>query len=54
MHTLPVLQVQAAVDREVAMNGANDWKDAEAPSLAVFEVLAGMAWDRLPGHFRQV
>jgi predicted Zn-dependent protease with MMP-like domain len=36
------------------MSGANDWKDAQAPNLAVFEVLAGMAWDRLPGHFRQV
>jgi len=29
------------------------WADAEAPSLADFEVLANAAWNRLPGEFRR-
>lgn len=31
-----------------------DWRTAEAPSLAEFEVMAAQAWERLPGHFRQM
>jgi predicted Zn-dependent protease with MMP-like domain len=30
------------------------WRDAMAPDLAVFQALAGAAWDRLPGQFRQM
>ena len=36
------------------MDAAVDWRDKFAPSLADFEVMASAAWDRLPGHFRQV
>ncbi len=32
----------------------SDWKNAEAPSLAVFEALASAAWERLPSNFRQM
>jgi predicted Zn-dependent protease with MMP-like domain len=31
-----------------------DWRAAPSPSLAVFETLAKEAWDKLPGHFRQM
>lgn len=30
------------------------WKDARAPSLAEFELLAAAAWERLPGEFREL
>jgi predicted Zn-dependent protease with MMP-like domain len=36
------------------MQDQTHWKSALAPSLAVFEQLAANAWDRLPGHFRQM
>ena len=36
------------------MQDYSSWKKASAPSLAVFEQLAGVAWERLPGHFRQM
>ena len=36
------------------MSDMMDWKTACAPSLAVFERLAADAWERLPGHFRQL
>jgi predicted Zn-dependent protease with MMP-like domain len=32
----------------------SDWKNAEAPNLAVIETLAALAWERLPAHFRQM
>jgi predicted Zn-dependent protease with MMP-like domain len=31
-----------------------DWKNAEAPSLAVFEAIAASSWERLPAQFRQM
>ncbi len=36
------------------MQDYSGWKSAAAPSLAVFEALAANAWERLPGHFRQL
>lgn len=36
------------------MNDPSDWKGMLAPSLAVFEAMAAAAWERLPGHFRQL
>ena len=32
----------------------NKWHDAEAPNLTDVEQLAGAAWARLPGEFRQM
>jgi predicted Zn-dependent protease with MMP-like domain len=34
------------------MAGANEWRQAKAPSLADFEQLAAEAWGNLPDHFR--
>ena len=31
-----------------------EWRDAIAPDLPVFQALAGSAWDKLPGQFRQM
>ena len=36
------------------MTDRTDWKNAFAPGLDVFEQLAADAWQRLPGHFRQL
>ena len=36
------------------MPSLNDWRDAKAPTLAEFERLAGLAWDRLPAEFRNL
>jgi len=36
------------------MAGATDWKDATAPTLAEFEVMAASAWERLQPEFREV
>jgi predicted Zn-dependent protease with MMP-like domain len=36
------------------MTDTLDWREAAAPSLALFEALAKEAWDKLPGHFRQM
>ena len=36
------------------MTDSKAWADRTAPSLADFEQLAAAAWDRLPGHFRQM
>lgn len=36
------------------MTDDSNWRDALAPSLAVFESMAAAAWGRLPPHFRQV
>ena len=36
------------------MQDHSDWKNAAAPSLAIFETLAGAAWSRLPSEFRQM
>jgi predicted Zn-dependent protease with MMP-like domain len=36
------------------MTDDSNWRDRLAPSLADCESLAAAAWDRLPGHFRQV
>ncbi len=33
---------------------AQHWRDMKAPTLADFERLAAMAWDRLPGEFREM
>jgi predicted Zn-dependent protease with MMP-like domain len=33
---------------------SSTWRDAVAPGLDVFEALAASAWERLPGHFRQM
>ena len=35
-------------------SGARAWSQKVAPSLADFEHLAAMAWDRLPHEFRQM
>jgi predicted Zn-dependent protease with MMP-like domain len=35
------------------MSKASQWHAASAPTLEDFEILAGEAWDRLPGEFRQ-
>lgn len=34
------------------MTSTIEWRQARAPSLADFEVLAAAAWERLPGEFR--
>lgn len=36
------------------MADAIDWKNAEAPTLADFEVIAGAVWERLASEFREV
>ena len=36
------------------MTNRTDWKNAFPPGLDVFEQLASEAWQRLPGHFRQL
>jgi len=36
------------------MQDYSGWKNAAAPSLSVFEALAAVAWERLPGDFRQM
>lgn len=36
------------------MTSINEWRDAMAPDLAVFQTIAGAAWERLPGQFRQM
>ncbi len=36
------------------MNAAHDWSSTASPSLDVFERLAAAAWNRLPGHMRQL
>jgi predicted Zn-dependent protease with MMP-like domain len=36
------------------MSSRNDWRNLQAPSLADFEVLAAEAFDRLPGHIRNM
>ena len=36
------------------MAAVTEWRDAMAPSLAVFQALAASAWERLPGQFRQM
>lgn len=37
-----------------AMTGSNRWESLEPPTLGDFEDLAAAAWERLPGHFRQM
>jgi predicted Zn-dependent protease with MMP-like domain len=36
------------------MASVTEWRDAMAPDLAVFQALAGSAWERLPGQFRKM
>ena len=36
------------------MASMNEWRDAMAPDLAVFQGIASAAWARLPGQFRQM
>ena len=36
------------------MTERNKWQDKSAPSLADFEQMAAVAWDRLPGEFRKL
>ena len=36
------------------MPSLSDWRDSKAPSLVEFERLAMLAWDRLPGEFRNL
>ena len=36
------------------MAALTEWRDAIAPDLPVFQALAGSAWDKLPGQFRQM
>jgi predicted Zn-dependent protease with MMP-like domain len=36
------------------MAGATDWKSATPPSLADFEVMAAVAWERIQPEFREV
>ena len=36
------------------MQDYSGWKNATPPSLAVFEALAAVAWERLPSDFRQM
>jgi predicted Zn-dependent protease with MMP-like domain len=36
------------------MTSVNEWRDAVAPDLQVFQTLASQAWSRLPGQFRQM
>ena len=36
------------------MASMNEWRDAMAPDLAVFQGIASAAWERLPGQFRQM
>ena len=36
------------------MTDSNRWRGTASPSLDVFETLAKEAWDKLPGHFRQM
>ncbi|MDX2307018.1 MAG: metallopeptidase family protein [Hyphomicrobium sp.] len=36
------------------MTTAFDWRTVVAPSLEDFEIMAAQAWERLPGHFRQM
>jgi predicted Zn-dependent protease with MMP-like domain len=36
------------------MAGGKDWARASAPGLAEFEALAGVAWRRVPPHFRDL
>jgi predicted Zn-dependent protease with MMP-like domain len=36
------------------MASANEWRDAMAPDLTVFQMLANSSWNRLPSQFRQM
>lgn len=36
------------------MTSTFDWKEATAPSLTDFELLAAAAWDKLPPNFREM
>lgn len=36
------------------MTDGKNWLDRSAPTLADFETLAALAWDRLPGEFRKM
>ena len=36
------------------MTNAIDWREARSPALTEFEAIAGLAWERLPAHFRQM
>ena len=36
------------------MMSMNEWRDALAPNMSIFQTLASQAWSRLPGHFRQM
>lgn len=36
------------------MTSGTDWKDAQAPSLVDFEVLAAAAWAKLPAQMREL
>lgn len=36
------------------MSGATDWKTATPPSLADFEAMASVAWERIQPEFREV
>jgi predicted Zn-dependent protease with MMP-like domain len=36
------------------MASMNEWRDAMAPDLAIFQGIASAAWERLPGQFRQM
>lgn len=36
------------------MPSVQQWQSTQAPTLADFEALAALAWDRLPGEFRQL
>jgi predicted Zn-dependent protease with MMP-like domain len=40
--------------RITTMAGSRDWADRHAPSLADFEQLAALAWQRLPRTFRDL
>ncbi len=35
------------------MSSVDNWRDAQAPSIADFEAMATAAWERLPGEFRR-
>jgi predicted Zn-dependent protease with MMP-like domain len=36
------------------MVAMTEWRDAHVPDLGVFQAIAGAAWERLPGQFRQM
>jgi predicted Zn-dependent protease with MMP-like domain len=36
------------------MSNANDWQNAQPPSVHDFEIMAAAAWEKLPSNFRQI